>query len=109
MRPDVEAAVVELLDAHLGDRATKRVSRTQVAWTRRRGFAVVWSAQRWQGPDSAPVVLTVALHERDPSQRWKEVYEVRPGLLNHHLEIRTPDEVDDEVLGWVDRAWEQAG
>ena len=67
----------------------------------------LWSAQRWQGPGAAPVVLTLALRDRDPCGRWKEIYEERPGLLNHHLEIRSPDQVDDSWAG--DRAWEQAG
>lgn len=102
-------AVEGLIDPHLGDSARKRVSRTQVSWLRRRGFAILWSAQRWQGAGAAPVVLTLAFAAPDPSPRWKEVYEVRPGLLNHHLEIRSLDQVDDEVLGWIDRAWEQAG
>jgi hypothetical protein len=86
-----------------------RAARTQLTWVRRRGFAFVWSPQQWQGPSAAPVVLTVALPHRDGSARWKEVYEVRPGLFNHHLEIRDLGQVDEEVLAWIDQAWEHAG
>ncbi len=100
--------VYEALSVHLGDRATLRVSRTQVSWVRRRGFVFLWCAQRWQGPKAAPVVLTVALTSPDPSPRFKEVVEVRPRLWNHHLEIREVSEVDQQVLEWVDRAWAQA-
>jgi hypothetical protein len=106
---DLGPAVVARVQAHLGDAAQLRVARTQVGWARRRGFAFVWSPQRWQGRSAAPVVLTLAFTEPEPSPRWKEVHEVRPGLFNHHLEIRDLAEVDDEVLAWVDRAWEQAG
>jgi hypothetical protein len=102
-------AVVDLVQGHLGQRARMSVARTQVGWARRRGFAFVWSPQRWQGKSAAPVVLTLAFIEQDPSPRWKETTEIRPGLINHHLEIRTVDEVDAQVLAWLDRAWEQAG
>lgn len=85
--------------------AELRVARTQVGWARRRGFAFLWNPQRWLGERGAPLVLTVALASRDPSPRWKEVVEVRPGVFNHHLEIRSVGEVDDEVLGWVDQAY----
>lgn len=93
---------------HLGASCRVRIARTQVSFVRRRGFAFLWSAQRWQGPGAAPLVLTVAFTEPVPSPRWKQVNEVRPGLWNHHLEIRDLSQVDDEALGWVDRAWEQA-
>ncbi len=107
--PGVGLAVYEQVVAHLGDAARVRVARTQVTFGRRRGFAFLWSAQRWQGSGAAPLVLTLAFTEPDRSPRWKEVYEVRPGLWNHHLEIRTGAEIDPEVLDWLDRAWEQAG
>jgi hypothetical protein len=100
--------VFERLSAHFGEAAQVRVARTQVTFARRRGFAFLWSPQRWQGGRAAPLVLTLALREPDHSQRWKEVYQVRPELWNHHLEIRAADEIDHEVLHWLNRAWEQA-
>lgn len=101
--------VYEALQTHIGDSADLRVARTQVGWARRRGFAFLWTPQRWQGPSAAPLVLTIALTAVDPSPRWKEVYEVRPGLWNHHLEVYDPAQIDDEVLHWLDRAAAQAG
>lgn len=104
----VGAQAFTLVADHLGDAAKVRISRTQVSFVRRRGFAFLWSPQRWQGPRAAPVVLTVAFTEPDLSDRWKQVNEVRPGLWNHHLEIRDPHDLDHDVLDWIDRAWEQA-
>lgn len=100
--------IYEAVSEHLGDSAQLRVSRTQVGWAKRRGFAFLWSAQRWQGPSAAPVVLTLAFTSPDPSPRWKEVFEVRQGLWNHHLEVHNLSEIDEQVLGWLDRAAEEA-
>ena len=46
---------------------------------------------------------------RDHSPRWKQVVEPAPGRFTHHLELRSVDEVDDEVGGWLREAWEAAG
>lgn len=100
--------VFHRLDEYLVGRARLKFSRTQISWARGRGFAFLWTPRRWQGPTAAPVVLTLAFTAIYPSPRWKEVYEVRPGLWNHHLEIEDLEVVDAEVLRWLDRAWAEA-
>jgi hypothetical protein len=90
--------VLDEVDACGG--AELRVAPTQVGWARRRGFAFLWSASRWLGDSAAPVVA---------SARWKQVVQIRPGLCNHHLEIRDEADLDDEVLGWVREAYVAAG
>ncbi len=104
-------AVFGVVAQHIEDcgGAELRVARTQVGWARRRGFAFLWKPQRWLGERGAPLVLTVGLPGPDASLRWKEVVEIRPGLVNHHLEIHAADDVNDEVLGCVRRAYEAAG
>ena len=89
--------------------AELRVGRSQVAFARRRAFAWAWVPGRWLRGDTAPLVLSVALRRRDPSPRWKEVVEPRPGRFTHHLELRGEADLDDEVTGWLREAWEQAG
>jgi hypothetical protein len=63
--------------------------------------------QYFAGSDE-PLVLTIDLHRRDSSLRWKQVVEPRPGLFTHHLEIHSADDVDDEVLGFLREAWAEA-
>lgn len=83
-----------------------RVSKSQVAFRRGRGFAYLWTpAQYLRGP-TAPVVLSIALMDRIDSPRFKQV--VHPGPWMHHLEIRDPASVDDEVRGWLNLAAAQA-
>ena len=103
-------AVFEIVADRVADLggAELRVSTTQIGWARRRGFAFLWNPQRWLGQRGAPLVLTLGLPERDPTPRWKEVVEIRPGLYTHHLEVRAVEDVDDEVLTWVDRAYAAA-
>jgi hypothetical protein len=86
-----------------------RVSRSQVAFRRRHGFAYLWLPGRYLSRPAAEVVLTVVLGRRDPSPRWKEV--VHPARTHwvHHLELHDPAEIDDEVVAWLREAAERAG
>ncbi|GGK58642.1 DUF5655 domain-containing protein [Ornithinimicrobium pekingense] len=86
---------------------TVRVSVSQVALRRRRGFAYLWAPGRYLHHAAAPVVLSIASASRIPSDRFREV--VHPGPWMHHLEVTDADQVDDEVLGWLRAAADAAG
>jgi hypothetical protein len=81
-----------------------RVSRSQVAFRRRRGFAYLWLPDRYLAHPVAEVVLTIALGRRDRSPRWKEVVHPARAHWIHHLEIQDPADVDGEVIGWLQEA-----
>lgn len=98
----VEAAV-----AALGE-SSMTVSRSQVAFRRRRGFAYVWRPGQYVRSD-VPAVLSLALPRRVASPRFKEVVEPSPGTWMHHLELHASDEVDAEVREWLREAYEHAG
>ena len=99
---DAVAAAVAALGPH-----EVRVSRSQVAFRRRRGFAYLWRPDRYLRSD-VPAVLSVAAPERWESPRFKE--SVRPAhLWMHHLEVHSPAEIDDEVRGWLRAAYDAAG
>jgi hypothetical protein len=86
-----------------------RVSKSQVAFRRRRAFAWAWIPGMYLRGDHTPLVLTLALRWKDPSKRWKQVVEPARGRFTHHLELRRVDEIDDEVRAWLREAWAQAG
>lgn len=94
--------------AVVGD-AGIRVSRSQIAFCRRRVFAAVWRPGQYLRGTTAPLVLTVYLPVRDASPRWKEVVEPAPHRFTHHLELRHAADVDAEVGRWLRRAWDAAG
>ncbi|MGY1747319.1 DUF5655 domain-containing protein [Blastococcus sp. SYSU D00695] len=86
-----------------------RVSTSQVAFRRRRGFAYLWRPGQYLRRPAADVVLSVVLGRRDTSPRWKEVVQPGPAHWMHHLEVRAPAEIDDEVAGWLREAADRAG
>lgn len=85
-----------------------RVTKSQVALRRKKAFAWVWIPGRYLPGSPVPLVLTVALRQRDPSPRWKEIVEPYPGRFTHHLELRSCSEIDAQVLDWLQHAWEDA-
>jgi hypothetical protein len=79
-----------------------RVTKSQVTFRRRRGFAYLWLPGMYVANDV--VVVSVALGRRIDSDRLKEVVQPRPGLWMHHLEVHDLDDLDDEVAGWLGEA-----
>jgi hypothetical protein len=101
------AATVAAAVGELGP-STLRVTRSQVAFVRRRAFAWLWRPGQYVR-SSVPVVLSVSLPHRDDSPRWKEVVHPTARRWMHHLELRAPEEVDDTVRGWLAAAHDAAG
>lgn len=83
------------------------VSKSQVAFRARRGFAYAWAPARYVHSD-VPLVLSIAMREQLPSTRFKEVAHPSPSTWMHHIELRLVKDVDREVLGWLERAYEEA-
>jgi hypothetical protein len=83
-----------------------RVTKSQVAFHRRRGFAWVWMPGKYLKRKTAPLVLSLSLSRRDESLRWKEIVEPYPGRFMHHLELYDTNEIDAQVRSWLREAWE---
>jgi hypothetical protein len=87
----------------------ERITKSQVAFRRRRGFAFLWMPGRYLAKPTAEVVLSIALGRSDGSDRFKEVAHPAPHQWLHHLEVRRVDDLDDEVAGWLREAADRAG
>lgn len=85
--------------------ARLRVTKSQLAFYRRRGFAWAWVPAKYLRGKTAPLVLTLSLRARSASPRWKEIVEPSPGRFTHHLELSALMDIDDEVRGWLRQAW----
>ena len=101
------AMVKKLIDS-IGANEMK-VTKSQVAFRRKRGFAWLWRPGRYLHGEVAPLVLSVSLKAFSPSPRWKEVVEPSPGHFMHHLELWRADELDTQVKKWLKQAWLEAG
>jgi hypothetical protein len=88
--------------------AELRVTKSQIAFHRRKAFAWAWIPARYLRGNTAPLVLTIGFSARDPSPRWKEIVEPVPGRFTHHLELFSPTEINAEVLAWLENAWSTA-
>ena len=88
--------------------AELRVTKSQVAFRRRRAFAWAWMPSTYLHGRHAPLVLTISLRRRDSSPRWKEIVEPAPGRFTHHLELHSTTDIDDEVRAWLQEAWTDA-
>jgi Domain of unknown function (DUF5655) len=99
---------VEELVARAGVPFTVRTSKSQVTFRRRRGFAYVWMPGRYLKNPAADVVLSIALDRHITSERFKEVVHPAASVWMHHLEVHTPDDLDDEVGRWLHDAADSA-
>lgn len=88
--------------------ADVRVTKSQVAFRRRRGFAYVWRPGRYVRSE-VPAVLSIALPIRLDSDRFKSVVHPAPKVWMHHLELTDAAQIDDQVLGWLSDAYASAG
>lgn len=85
-----------------------RVTKSQVAFRRRQGFAYLWRPGQYIASD-VPVVLSIALPHEIRSDRFNEVAHPSAHVWMHHLELRDVAEVDDEVRQWLAEAYTSAG
>jgi len=85
-----------------------RVSKSEVAFRRRRGFAYLWLPRMYLKEPTAEVILTIALGRLDDSPRFKEVAHPSAAHWMHHLEVHSLDDLDDEVDTWLREAAERA-
>ena len=85
-----------------------RVTKSQVAFRRRKAFAWAWMPGKYLHGQHAPLVLTLSFLYRDASPRWKEIVEPRPGRFTHHLELYSVNDIDDQVRDWLRDAWTMA-
>ena len=88
--------------------AEVRVTKSQIAFRRRRTFAWAWIPGKYPRGEVAPLVLTLSFRLKDSSPRWKEIIEAAPGRFTHHLELYTSGEIDAEVRDWLRVAWTEA-
>ena len=83
-----------------------KVAKTQITFAKRYGFAFV-SFNPCRSAKNRPAVwvtVTFGLGYRKESSRIDVATEPYPGRWTHHVMVGTPDEIDEELLGWIKEA-----
>ena len=105
MLPVYEALRHKLVNAYpdLGIRVTK----TQISFKNRYIFAVV-SFQRVPGCPKEHLLVTFGLGYPKQDPRISVVTEASPHRWTHHVPVTRPEELNKELMGWIDEAYQFA-
>ena len=76
-----------------------RVQKTQITFANPKVFACV--SLKWKDC----IVVTFGLPDKVDSLRIHQASEIRPGRWTHHVRVRSADELDDELMGWIGAAY----
>ena len=85
-----------------------KVSKTQITFANKRGFAFVSFNPCRRAKERPEVWMTVTfgLGYRKESSRIDIATEPYPGRWTHHVMVGSVDEIDEELLGWIQEAAE---
>ena len=83
-----------------------KVAKTQITFANKRGFAFVSFNPCRRAKERPPVWMTVTfgLCYRKEFPRIDVATEPYPGRWTHHLMVGSVDEIDEELLGWIQEA-----
>lgn len=98
-------AAEEMILADFPD-AVKKVSKTQVSFSNRYGFAwlspPVRRAKDW--PETC-ILVTFGLGYRLEHPRIAVAVEPYPNRWTHHVVVSQPDQLDDQLRSWLRESW----
>lgn len=87
-----------------------KAQKSQISFYNKHMFACVSFARvrkKKECPDNF-IVVTFGLKQKAESSRIDIATEPYPGRWTHHLLISRPDEIDEELMGWIREAAEFA-
>ena len=84
------------------DNVAVKVQKTQITYGNPKVFACV-SLPRKKG--EVGVLVSLGLGRREASPRVAVAVEPYPGRWTNHIPVRTPEEVDAQLLNWVEEAF----
>ena len=85
-----------------------KVTRTQISFSNKRGFAFVSFNPCRRAKERPAVWMTVSfgLGYRKEAERIDVATEPYPGRWTHHVMVGSSEEIDEELLGWIREAAE---
>lgn len=85
---------------------TMEPMKTQISFGAKRKFAWVWLPQLWTSmrPENS-VTLTFDLSKQVKDKKIAEAVKTRPGHWTHHVIIERKSDLDQDVKGWIRKAY----
>lgn len=84
---------------------TIKVTKSQIAFSSKRNFAFVWlPLHKTKNRPAVYIILSFGLDHRIQSPRIEEAVEAYPCRWTHHMIVKDPAELDDEVMDWLQQA-----
>lgn len=86
-----------------------KISKTQISFYNRRMFAMV--SLPWRRPKGWPaeyLLVSFGLGCRKESPRIAQAVEPYPNRWTHHVPVQQAEQIDDELLQWLDEAYQFA-
>ncbi len=103
--PIYEATEAKILSAFPDIRI--KVSKTQVSFYNKYLFAALWPpVRKIKGRPGLYIVLTFGLGYRVEHPRIVESVEPYPNRWTHHVLIAKPEEMDDQIMNWLQEAYD---
>lgn len=90
-----------MLDAAFPE-ASVKVQKSQISFYGAGLFAMVSLPRRKRDPG---IVVSFGLGQREPSPRISAAVEPYPGRWTHHVAVTGAEDLDEELLGWLHKAW----
>ena len=86
--------------------ATVKVQKSQISFYGRHLFgAASLPVRRKKNWPEHCIVVTIGLSYRLDSPRVAVAVEPYPNRWTHHMLVQTPEEIDDELMGWIQEAY----
>ena len=85
---------------------TIKVKATQVSFYNTHAFAWAWPPfRRRKGWPDMYLTVTFGLEHQLGHPRIAESVEPYPNRWTHHVIVQRPDEIDGELMGWIDQSY----
>lgn len=104
-RPDRLAlyqALFQRLDAAF-PQASVKVQKSQISFYGTHLFAMASLPKRKKDPG---IVVSFGLGRREPSPRIAVAVEPYPNRWTHHVTVTQEEELDGELMGWLQESWD---
>lgn len=83
-------------------KARIQVSKTQITFSRRYGFAFVSHSRRKKDQG---ILVSFGLGRHEDAARIRQAVEPYPGRWTHHILVSSAEEMDEELMGWMREAY----